>query len=72
MLRQRRGVVKGRGTWLSDIDCLFKDQPWLDGIVRAKRPLRLPVVLTRDEVRAVIGRLDGAHRVIDRATPCQV
>ena len=29
--------------------------PWLDDLVRAKRPLRLPVVLTRDEVRAVLG-----------------
>jgi integron integrase len=34
--------------------------PWLDGIVRAKRPERLPVVLTRDEVRAVLQRLEGA------------
>jgi len=32
---------------------------WLDGIVRAKTPARLPVVLSRDEVRAVIERLDG-------------
>src|SRR3954467_2247430 len=29
------------------------------GVVRANRPARLPVVLTRDEVRAVLGRLDG-------------
>jgi len=29
------------------------DLPWLDGIVRAKRPQRLPIVLTREEVRAV-------------------
>ena len=28
------------------------DLPWLDGIVRAKRPDRLPVVLTRDGNRA--------------------
>jgi len=25
---------------------------WLDGIVRARRPVRVPVVLTKDEVRA--------------------
>jgi integron integrase len=31
----------------------------LDGLVRAKRPLRLPVVLTRDEVRAVLAQLSG-------------
>lgn len=31
---------------------------------RAKTPERIPVVLSRREVRAVIGRLDGAARVI--------
>jgi site-specific recombinase XerD len=35
-------------------DVLEIDLPWLDGIVRAKRPEWLPVVLTRDEVRAVL------------------
>jgi hypothetical protein len=34
-------------------DVLEIDLPWLDGIVRAKRPERLPVVLTRDEVRTL-------------------
>jgi integrase len=33
--------------------------PWLDEIVRAKRPMRLPVVLTRDEVREVLIRVEG-------------
>lgn len=28
--------------------------PWLDQVVRAKRPARLPVVLTRQEVTAVL------------------
>jgi integron integrase len=32
----------------------------LNGIVRAKRPVRLPVVLSREEVGAVLGRLRGA------------
>jgi hypothetical protein len=41
-------------------DVLEVDLPWLDGIVRARCPERLPVVLTRDEVRAVLQRLDGA------------
>jgi hypothetical protein len=31
---------------------LAQDLPWLDDIVRAKRTARLPVVLSRDEVRA--------------------
>src|SRR5215470_755613 len=38
---------------------LAQDVPWLDDVVRAKRPERLPVVLTRDEVRAVLDRLHG-------------
>ncbi len=38
--------------------------PWLDGIVHAKTPRRLPVVLTRDEVRSVLGRLDGTLRLM--------
>ena len=32
---------------------------WLDGVVRAKRTVRLPVVLTRDEVCAILGELRG-------------
>ena len=35
--------------------------PWLDGIERAKRPQRLPVVLTRPEVTALLGELTGLH-----------
>ena len=31
--------------------------PWMDNIVRAKRPKRLPVVLSRREVDAVLGHL---------------
>jgi integron integrase len=36
---------------------------WLDDVVRAKRPKRLPVVLSRDEVRRVLSHLDGAYRL---------
>jgi integron integrase len=32
---------------------------WLDGIVKAKRPARLPVVLSREEVKAILGRMRG-------------
>ncbi len=35
-------------------------------VVRASRPKRLPVVLTRDEVRAVLGRLDGMNGLVGR------
>ena len=40
--------------------------PWLDNVVKAKRPQRMPVVLTRDEVQAVLSQLDGAAGLILR------
>ena len=36
----------------------------LDGFVRAKRAVRLPVVLTRDEVRDVLCLLEGVPRLV--------
>ena len=45
-------------------EVLELDLPWLDGVVRAKRPQRLPVVLTREEVRAVLQPLTGAPRLM--------
>ena len=45
-------------------DVLEQDIPWLDGIVRARRLHRLPVVLTRDEVRGLLSRLEGAMRLM--------
>jgi len=43
---------------------LRRQLPWLKGIVRAKRAVRLPVVLTREEVRALIGAMDGTPRLV--------
>ncbi len=40
-------------------EVLHVNLPWLDRLVRARRPKRLPVVLTREEVRRVLGRLSG-------------
>jgi integron integrase len=37
------------------------DLPWLDGVERAKKPQRLPVVLTRAEVDALLAELHGIH-----------
>ena len=34
--------------------------PWFDNLVRPKRSTRLPVVLTREEVRAILQRMHGA------------
>ena len=38
--------------------------PWLDELVRARRPRRLPVVLSRDEVCAVIAHLAGTPKLM--------
>lgn len=35
----------------------------IEGVVRARRPKRLPVVLTRDEVEAVLAQVDGVPRL---------
>jgi integron integrase len=52
---------------------LFLDQKVLEaepgrseGVVRAQRPVRLPVVLSREEVGRVIAHLDGAYGLIAR------
>lgn len=47
-------------------EVLGVDLPWLDGIRKAKRPRRLPVVLTRDEARALLARMDGTHGLMAR------
>jgi len=38
--------------------------PWLNDVVRAKRPKRLPVVLTRHEVQRVLAELHGVYALI--------
>jgi integron integrase len=45
-------------------EVLKQDVPWLDDVVRARRSVRLPVVLTRDEVRGVLRRLRGTPRLM--------
>jgi integrase len=45
-------------------DVLECDPGWLDDVVRAKRPKRLPVVLTRPEVEALLVALDGVSWIM--------
>ena len=45
-------------------EVLGKDVPRLEGLARARRPERLPVVLSRAEVRVLLGRLEGQYRLI--------
>ncbi len=43
---------------------LNQDIGWLDELVRAKRPARVPVVMTGDEVRSVLGQLEGTEHLM--------
>lgn len=45
-------------------EVLAIDLPWLDGVTRAKKPARIPVVLTTDEVRMLLTQLDGVHHLL--------
>ena len=45
-------------------EVLGRDLPWLDDAVRAKKPRRLPIVLTRDEVASVLRQLEGVPRLM--------
>lgn len=38
--------------------------PWLDHVIRAKRPSHLPVVLTVEEARTILARLDGRNALM--------
>jgi len=38
--------------------------PWLDDLVRAQRPVRLPTVLTEAEVRRLLGTMEGSLRLM--------
>jgi integrase len=46
---------------------LSREIEWVEGVVRAKRPLHLPVVLTREEVRAILGCLKGVEWMIAKS-----
>ena len=37
---------------------------YIDGIERAKRPQRLPVVFTRSEVKQILANVDGLHHLV--------
>jgi integrase len=45
-------------------EVLGQEVGWIEGIVRAKRSRRLPVVLTPEEVRRVLAHLRGVHRIV--------
>lgn len=42
-------------------EVLIQPLPWLEGLERAKRPARLPTVLTPDEVQRLLANLEGSR-----------
>ena len=42
-------------------EVLEVELPWMDGMVHAKRPAHVPVVLSESEVTALLARLDGTR-----------
>lgn len=45
-------------------DVLKMKVAWMEGVVRAKKPQRLPVVLSKDEVRRLLAALPGRKRLM--------
>lgn len=45
-------------------EVLAQALPWLDDVTRAKKPVRLPTVLTQDEVAALIGAIDDPEMAL--------
>jgi integron integrase len=61
---QRNVAASTQNQALHAILFLYRDVlklvlPWLDQIARAKKPQRLPVVFTREEVKALLAQLQG-------------
>jgi integron integrase len=46
------------------VEVLRDPVPWVADVIRARRPLRLPVVMTREEVRAVLGKMRGSPKLV--------
>ncbi|WP_222566155.1 integron integrase [Novilysobacter antarcticus] len=45
-------------------EVLGQDLPWMENIRRAKRPERLPVVLTVEEVARLLAQMSGVHHLM--------
>jgi len=42
-------------------DVLYVELPWLNHVRRAKKPEKIPVVYTKDEIKTIMANLDGVH-----------
>jgi integron integrase len=66
---QRQVAANTQNQALSALLFLYREVlaielPWLDGVTRAKRPARVPTVLSREEVTRLLAQLDGRPRLL--------
>ena len=47
-------------------EVLGVDLPWLEGVTRAKAPVRVPTVLSTGEVNRLFAQIEGTHRLMAR------
>lgn len=47
-------------------EILGVELPWLDNVIRAKKPQRLPTVLSKNEVSRILERMDGTYGLMAR------
>jgi len=47
-------------------EVLGQELPWLNDVVRAKKPARLPTVLTRTEIGRIFEHMEGTHALMAR------
>jgi site-specific recombinase XerD len=64
LARERDVAAATQNQALSALLFLYKEVlgtplPWLDALERAKKPVRLPSVLTPEEVRRLLGKMQG-------------
>ncbi len=52
-------------------EVLKKDIDHIDDVIRAKRPLKLPVVFSREEVKNILMQLEGVKWMMAAVCPCQ-
>jgi integron integrase len=69
LARDGRVAASTQNQALSAILFLYKEVlqqkiGWLENVERAKTPVRVPVVLTRDEVHKLFAQLHGTHRLM--------
>jgi integron integrase len=69
LAREGRVAASTQNQALSALLFLYKEVlkmelGWLDGAERAKQPARLPVVLTKNEVRKILSRMHGTSRLM--------